>query len=207
MLYKQGTVGKPLPGIKVAIDKIEGIENGGKLVVSGPNIMMGYYLESNPGVITFPEYTFNDLSLNKPSGKWYDTGDIVEIDNEGYIKIVDRVKRFAKIGGEMISLMAVEGYIMQLHPEFTAAIVAISDERKGEQLVLVTNNHNFSKIDLTKHFRASGYPEIALPKYIFVLDELPLLGTGKVNYLKLKEFVLNSLTPTVKTEESEESED
>jgi acyl-[acyl-carrier-protein]-phospholipid O-acyltransferase/long-chain-fatty-acid--[acyl-carrier-protein] ligase len=194
MLYKQGSVGKSLPGTMVAIDKVDGIDVGGKLLISGPNIMLGYYTQANPGIILFPENKFNDPNLKYLKGKWYDTGDIVDIDSDGYLKIVDRVKRFAKIAGEMVSLMAVEGYISELYPEFICALIAIPDDKKGEQLVLITNNTAATKLDIAKFFKTKGYAEIAVPKDILILEELPLLGSGKVDYVRLKEYVLNNIS-------------
>ena len=202
MNYKNGTVGKALPGVSVKIEKVEGIEKGGKLIVSGPNIMLGYYYASDPGAYSFPRHIFADKT--RPSGNWYDTGDIVDIDEDGFIKIVDRVKRFAKVGGEMVSLQAVEGYIHKLYPDHIAGIVAIPDARKGEQLVLVSQNPNFSKQDLTKFFRENGYPEIALPKYVINDQELPLLGTGKIDYVKLKQLVKEAIVEDNSSEAPEE---
>lgn len=191
MNYKNGTVGKPLPGISIKIEKVEGIERGGKLVVSGPNVMLGYFQANEPGVFSFPKHSFADKT--RPSGNWYDTGDIVEIDEDGFIKIIDRVKRFAKVGGEMVSLLAVESYVQKLYPDYICAIVAVPDERKGEQLALVTDNQNFSKQAITKFFKESGYPEIALPKHVITDKQLPLLSTGKIDYVKLKQIVLENL--------------
>jgi acyl-[acyl-carrier-protein]-phospholipid O-acyltransferase/long-chain-fatty-acid--[acyl-carrier-protein] ligase len=191
MNYKNGTVGKPLPGVAVKIEKVDGIDRGGKLIVSGPNVMLGYYQTSAPGVYSFPKYSFADKT--RPSGNWYDTGDIVEIDEDGFIKIIDRVKRFAKVGGEMISLLAVESYVRSLYPEFICGVVAIPDERKGEQLVLVMHNKDLSKSALTKFFKDNGYPEIALPKYCITDVEMPLLSTGKIDYVKLKKIVFDNL--------------
>ena len=191
MNYKNGTVGKALPGISVKIEKVEGIERGGKLIVSGPNIMLGYYYASAPGIHSFPKHSFADKT--RPAGNWYDTGDIVDIDEDGFIKIIDRVKRFAKVGGEMISLLAVEGYIHKLYPDYLAGIVAIPDARKGEQLVLVSTNPSYLKQEVTKFFREKGYQEIALTKYVINDQELPLLATGKIDYVKLKQLVLETI--------------
>jgi acyl-[acyl-carrier-protein]-phospholipid O-acyltransferase/long-chain-fatty-acid--[acyl-carrier-protein] ligase len=201
MHFRIGTVGRILPGMKTLVEKVEGVEDAGRLLVSGPNIMLGYL--NSDGVLKFPEYQFKDPELaEKHNGqKWYDTGDIVNIDNDGYIKIVDRLKRFAKVGGEMISLLAVEGYIdeiLQLKEEDKGlknkatqnAIIAINDDKKGEQLVLVTNVPGAERSTLANHFKDRSYPEIAIPKNIIYMEDLPLLGSGKTDYVKLKQLVL-----------------
>ncbi len=127
MHNKSGTVGRLMPAIEYKLQEIEGIKDGKKLLVKGPNIMIGYLLSDNPGKIV------------KLKDGWYDTGDIVDIDDSGYIKIKGRAKRFAKIGGEMISLTAVENYLITLWPKSNHAIISIKDPKKGEQLILFTN--------------------------------------------------------------------
>jgi acyl-[acyl-carrier-protein]-phospholipid O-acyltransferase/long-chain-fatty-acid--[acyl-carrier-protein] ligase len=127
MHNRPGAVGRLLPGIAHRLEPMPGIEQGGKLMVSGPNIMAGYLRHENPGV------------LEPPKDRWYDTGDIVTVDEDGFVHIQGRAKRFAKIGGEMISLAAVESFVVALWPEFTHAVVNVPDPRKGERLVLVTD--------------------------------------------------------------------
>ena len=122
MHFKAGTVGQILPGIAHELEPVPGIEQGGKLIVSGPNVMLGYLRAENPGMLEEPE-----------DGR-YDTGDIVSIDDHGFVTIQGRVKRFAKIAGEMVSLAAVEGYANAIWPEHAHAVVSIPDTRKGEQL-------------------------------------------------------------------------
>lgn len=177
MYNKPGTVGKLMPGIHYSLEPVAGIEQGGKLIVSGPNIMLGYLLVGKPGEIT---QTQNNV---------YDTGDIVEIDNEGYITIKGRAKRFAKIAGEMVSLAAVEEYITQLWPDHHHAVVSIADEKKGEQLMLVTDYPNPKRDIIVAYVKAQGISELSLPKSIKVIDKIPLLGSGKVDYVKVKEIV------------------
>lgn len=204
MHFKIGTVGRIFPGMKFVLDKIEGVENGGRLIVSGPNIMLGYLDSTAENGIKFPEYKFSNPDIVKKckGEKWYDTGDVVLIDDEGYIKIIDRLKRFAKIGGEMVSLMAVETYIneiIQMKPEDIIpgvvtggtrnAIISLDDEKKGEQLVLVTNVGNAEREMIVTHFKKMGYAELSIPKKIIYMKDIPLLGSGKTDYIKLKELI------------------
>ena len=121
-------------------------------------------------------------TLQPPEGGWHDTGDIVTIDEQGFVTIRGRAKRFAKIGGEMISLPAVEGYVATLWPEAEHAVVTRPDARKGEQLVLFTTARDAKAAALQAWGRANGVTELALPREIRVLDSLPLLGTGKTDY-------------------------
>ncbi|UCD12027.1 MAG: acyl-[ACP]--phospholipid O-acyltransferase [Nitrospinaceae bacterium] len=181
MHNRQGTVGRLLPGITHRLEAVPGIEDGGRLLVSGPNIMLGYLKADNPGV------------LQRPEGGWYDTGDIVAIDEEGYITIKGRAKRFAKIGGEMISLTAVESDMGKIWPEHHHAVVALPDEKKGEQLVLVTDCPEAAREKIVAHAREQGLAELGLPKKIVKVDMLPLLGTGKVDYPGVLQLVREEL--------------
>jgi acyl-[acyl-carrier-protein]-phospholipid O-acyltransferase/long-chain-fatty-acid--[acyl-carrier-protein] ligase len=177
MHSKYGTVGRIMPGISFNLQIVPGISDGQRLLVSGPNIMLGYMLHTNPGVI------------QPPKDRIYDTGDIISIDDEGYVSIRGRAKRFAKIGGEMVSLTAVEAYMEALWPEFMHGVVSIPDEKKGEQLVLVTTNSNADRKDIIAYVKANGISELSIPRNIIKLEKLPLLGTGKVDYVTLKEMV------------------
>ncbi len=179
---KIGTVGRFLPCIQYKLQPVEGIEKGGILQVQGPNIMMGYLLADNPGI------------LIPPKEGWYDTGDIVSVDEMGYVIIKGRVKRFAKIGGEMVSLPMVENEIYKLWPDHKHAVVAIPDPKKGEQLVLVSNNSDANQEDIIKHAKMCQMPDISIPKTILFIKDLPVLGTGKTDYTSIKEFVLSSVT-------------
>ncbi len=169
---KTGTVGRFFPEIKWRIEKIEGIEQGGRLFVSGPNVMLGYIKAENPGVI-------------EPQGEWYDTGDIVDVDSSGYATILGRAKRFAKVGGEMISLTAVEELIAALFPDFSHAVISIPDERKGEQIVLFTTAEGLGRQHLVHGAQQHGFPEIGIPKQIIVIETIPILGSGKTDYPQL----------------------
>lgn len=170
MHYRAGTVGRLLPGIEYRLDPVPGIEQGGRLSVSGPNVMLGYFRADNPGV------------LEPPEGGWYDTGDIVDIDADGYLSILGRAKRFAKIAGEMVSLTAVEAQAAALWPDHAHAVVAIPDAKKGEQLVLVTENADATREALLAHVQQSGGTELGVPRTIKVVEAVPLLGTGKTDY-------------------------
>ncbi len=169
---KIGTVGRFMPAINYKLEAIKGIENGGKLHVSGVNIMKGYLLADNPGILIPPHSLYGD--------GWYDTGDIVEVDNEGYILIKGRSKRFAKIGGEMVSLMVVEELALKAWPEAQHAAVSIPDSKKGEQILLLTTQKQASTQALKKN--GEGLSAIHFPKKLILIDKLPLLATGKTDY-------------------------
>ncbi|MCH9806793.1 MAG: AMP-binding protein [Alphaproteobacteria bacterium] len=164
-----GTVGRMLPGLDVALEPVEGIATGGRLKVRGPNVMAGYVLAERPGVVA------------PPDGGWHDTGDIVDVDKEGFITIKGRAKRFAKIGGEMVSLAAVETLAADAWPEGQHVVVNLPDSRKGEQLILVTDTAGADKDVLIEQARASGFPELWVPKYILVVNAIPVMGSGKVD--------------------------
>lgn len=121
---------------------------------------------------------------------WYDTGDIVDINEEGYISIKGRAKRFAKIGGEMVSLTAVESYLSKMWPDNMHAVIAVSDKKKGEQLVLVTTKKDAIRSDISSFAKNNGISELSVPREIKVVDELPLLGTGKIDYVGLNKLVI-----------------
>lgn len=170
MHHRPGTVGRLAPGVVHKIDAVEGIARGGRLVVKAPNVMLGYLLADTPDSLTTPE------------DGWYDTGDIVELDAEGFVHILGRAKRFAKIAGEMVSLGGVEQALHSLWPEAHHAVVTQPDPRRGEQVVLVTTQEDAERGAVTAHFREQGIPEIALPRAIHVIGEMPVLGSGKTDY-------------------------
>lgn len=185
MHFKRGSVGRPMPGVQTKILTVPGIEHGGELAVKGDNIMLGYYKEDKPG------------ALQPPVDGWYNTGDIVEIDDEGYIFIKGRAKRFAKIGGEMVSLAAVENELSKVWLESKFAVTSVPDPKKGEKLVLFTDCKNADVKTIAEHFRAGGLGEIYIPKTIKLVEELPVMGTGKTDYLKLKEMALEEFADKV----------
>jgi acyl-[acyl-carrier-protein]-phospholipid O-acyltransferase/long-chain-fatty-acid--[acyl-carrier-protein] ligase len=171
MHFKAGTVGRLLPGIRHRVEKIEGIEAAGRLFVQGPNVMLGYLRAENPGV------------LEPPVDGWYDTGDIVDIDAEGFVTIKGRAKRFAKVAGEMVPLGVVEDLAAKVWPEAQHAVVAVPDAKRGEQLVLVTERADASRAALAASAREAGLPEIFVPRMIVPVQKVPILGTGKIDYV------------------------
>ena len=181
---KFGTIGKLCPGMQCRLEKVDGIEKGGELVVKGPNVMAGYIMADNPGVLVPPE------------DGWYHTGDIVEMDEIGFITIKDRIKRFAKIGGEMVSLRAVENMICKAYEgkdAFCCGVVAIPHENKGEQIVVATNEPSLTIEMLREFIKANGYPELYLPRIILHKDKIPTFATGKIDNVTLKKEVLAEL--------------
>lgn len=170
--HKEGTVGRALPDIACRLEPVEGLDRGARLHVRGPNVMLGYLKADQPGVL-------------QKQGDWYDTGDIVEIDEEGYITILGRAKRFAKIGGEMVSLQAVEEMAGGISQGVIHAAVAVSDPRKGEQVLLYTEDKELSREKLLAYAREHGYPEISLPRQVNYMEAIPKLGNGKIDYVTL----------------------
>lgn len=159
------------------ITPVPGIEEGGLLHVAGPNIMMGYLKADQPGQLIPPERDGDSL--------WHNTGDIVTIDADGYITIKGRAKRFAKIAGEMVSLTQVEELASRLWPTAQHAALAIPDERKGEQVILITTQADPVLADLKAHIKTAGQSELLGPRQIICLAALPVLGTGKTDYVTL----------------------
>ncbi|MBK9161492.1 MAG: bifunctional acyl-ACP--phospholipid O-acyltransferase/long-chain-fatty-acid--ACP ligase [Nitrosomonadales bacterium] len=178
MTYRTGTVGHLLPGIEHRIEPVPGIEDGGLLHVRGPNLMSGYLRFERPGELEPP-------SSSMGAG-WYSTGDIVNIDGDGFLKIVGRVKRFAKVAGEMVSLEVVEKMAVLASPGGTHAASTQADPQRGETIVLFTTDAGLTRDVLQTVARDNGWPEIAVPRKIQRVDALPLLGTGKLDYMTLK---------------------
>ena len=176
MQSRTGTVGRLMPGLTHSLKDVPGITEGGQLHVRGPNIMLGYLLSSAPG------------ELLPPHEGWYDTGDIVSIDAEGYITIQGRTKRFAKIGGEMVSLSAVESYANAVWPNQMHAAVSLPDDKKGEQVILLTQEKSASREQLLAYAREAGISELYIPKTIIHVELIPLLGTGKTDYVATKQL-------------------
>jgi acyl-[acyl-carrier-protein]-phospholipid O-acyltransferase / long-chain-fatty-acid--[acyl-carrier-protein] ligase len=190
MYYKAGTVGRFMPSMEYKLEPIPGIEGAGQLHVKGPNIMQGYLLNDNPGKLIPPESIY---------GKgWYNTGDIVHVDEEGYISIRGRSKRFAKVSGEMVSLTAVEQLATNAWPSALHAVTSIPDPRKGEMVILVTTQKDAT----VKYLSAAspGVAAISLPKKILVVDSIPLLASGKINYPGVTELVIDK---TIEISESD----
>ncbi len=174
---RSGTVGKLMAGMQARLEPVEGIAHAGRLFVKGPNIMLGYIKPDKPGVIQPPE------------GGWHDTGDVVSIDEEGFVAIKGRLKRFAKIGGETVSLAVVESIASALWPDFSHAAIAIPDGRKGEQIVLMTTNKDANRLELVGWANNHGVAELAVPRRILPVDDIPVLGTGKTDYVSVEKLV------------------
>lgn len=181
-----GSIGKLLPAIEHRIVPVDGIEKGGELVVKGPNVMLGYIMPDRPGVLVPLE------------DGWYHTGDVVEIDEIGFVYIKDRIKRFAKIGGEMVSLNAVQEMVCKAYEwmgaEFQYGVVAIPHESKGEQIVLVTNNKQVTQEVIHDYIKNNGLSELYLPRLILFKEQLPVFATGKMDNVSLKKLVLEDLS-------------
>ena len=174
---RPGTVGQMLPGMEWRLDPVDGIDEGGRLYLRGPNVMKGYLSPDDPD------------EIEPLKDGWHDTGDIVAVDEEGYVCILGRAKRFAKIGGEMVSLTAVEGLASAVWPDARHAVVAVADSRKGEKLVLVTDRSDAEVARLAEWAREHGAPELAVPKKIVRVGEVPVLGTGKTDYVAIQQMV------------------
>ena len=173
MHFRAGTVGRLMPGVEHRLEPVEGIAEAGRLSVRGPNVMLGYYRDGKPGVLE-----------PVPDG-WYDTGDIVALDPDGFVSIKGRAKRFAKIAGEMVSLGAVEDFAAKASPNHRHAALSRPDARKGEAVVLVTDDPDLSREALQKAAAREGVPEIMLPREVLAGTEIPVLGTGKTDYVSL----------------------
>lgn len=173
MFNRFGTVGRILPGIDVRLDPVPGIEEGGRLSLRGPNIMLGYLKSDQPG------------RLQPPPEGWHDTGDIVSIDAEGFVTIRGRAKRFAKVAGEMVSLAAVEALASELWPDRLSAVSAVPDPRKGERLILFTQAKEANRAAFQSFAKGKGASDVSIPAEVVVREEIPLLGAGKIDLVSL----------------------
>lgn len=178
---RAGTIGRMLPGIDARLEPVEGLEEGGCLWVRGPNIMKGYISPENPGEI---------IPLNEG---WHNTGDVVSVDDEGYYVIRGRIKRFAKIGGEMVSLTVVENCASAVWPDHMHAAAIVPDPKKGEQIILVTEHSNPKRHELLTWAQTHGVSELSVPKKIVSVDKLPVLGTGKLDYVSVTNMAKEAL--------------
>lgn len=195
MHNKVHSVGRLLPGIEYKLREYPGIKEGKELLVSGPNIMLGYLKQDAPGEII------------PPKEGWYETGDIVDIDVEGFITIKGRAKRFAKIAGEMVSLAAVENYLQQLWPSAHHAAVNLPDPKKGEQIILITDYPNATREAIVSFVRQQGIAEISIPKKLIFTEAFPILASGKIDYVTAKDMAQTLIMTQVEDEFSEEDED
>jgi acyl-[acyl-carrier-protein]-phospholipid O-acyltransferase / long-chain-fatty-acid--[acyl-carrier-protein] ligase len=164
----------------VRLEPVPGIEEGGRLFVKGPNVMMGYLMADQPGV------------LQPPTEGWHDTGDIVAIDAQGFVTIRGRAKRFAKIGGEMVSLARVDQLAASVWPDALSGCVALPDSRKGEKILCLTTQPKATRQALAEAARAAGLTELAVPAEVVIVDSLPLLGSGKIDFTRLKDLAIRT---------------
>ncbi len=177
MDHRPGSVGRLLPGIRWHLEPVPGVARGGRLEIRGPNVMLGYLRPERPGVIAPP------ATARGPG--WDDTGDIAWLDEDGFLYLEGRARRFAKVGGEMVSLAAAEALAAECWPEARHAVVAEADPRRGEVLVLVTEAAGASRRALAGFARARGASELLLPRRVVPVRRLPLLGSGKVDYAEV----------------------
>lgn len=178
MFNRSGTVGRLLPGIEARLDPVPGIAEGGRLVVRGPNVMLGYLRAERPGII------------EPPASGWHDTGDIVTIDPDGFLSIRGRAKRFAKLGGEMVSLAAVDALAADIWPDAVSVAAAVPDLRKGERVILLTEQLDADRSDFLDFARRQGATELMVPAEIRVISAVPLLGSGKVDFAAVQRLAL-----------------
>ncbi len=183
---RHGTSGRLAPGMEARLEPVEGVTEGGRLFVRGPNVMKGYL---NPDA---------NAAFRALAG-WYDTGDIVSIDDDGYLTIRGRVKRFAKISGEMVSLTAIEDALAGAFPQYgarcTIAIVALPDTEKGEKIVAAVNESRLTLGELRAAVRAKGLSNLAAPRELRVIPAIPKLGSGKTDHRELLRQLQASETP------------
>ncbi len=184
MDYKAGSVGRILPHINYRLEPVDGIEEAGRLHVQGPSIMLGYLLSTSAGVLQPTESIY---------GKgWYDTGDIVHVDDDGFLSIRGRSKRFAKVGGEMVSLTVVEQLAMKAWENANHAAISLPDIKKGEQIILITTQKQATVSELSKS--STGVTAINLPKKILFVDAIPVMTTGKTDYVALTNWAIAQTT-------------
>jgi acyl-[acyl-carrier-protein]-phospholipid O-acyltransferase/long-chain-fatty-acid--[acyl-carrier-protein] ligase len=170
---KKGTVGRLLPGMTYRLAKVEGIEQGGELLVKGPNVMKGYLIHGKGF---------------QPADEWYHTGDLVEADAEGFLTIKSRLKRFAKIGGEMVSLNLIEELATQCFGHSGFAVITVNDKRKGERVLLYTTDETVSLYQLRSYINQRQFSPLLVPFAVKHTKFLPLLGSGKTDYVSLKQW-------------------
>lgn len=182
---REGSIGFVLPGIDIRLEAIEGLEEGRMLWVRGPNVMLGYLLADRPGQIIPPE------------GGWHKTGDVVRQDKDGYLYIEGRMKRFAKIGGEMVSLAAIEAAIAAAWPDGAHLVLNVPHPRKGERLVLMTDDVGATLDAVRQSLRRAGLPTLAMPGQIVCVAHLPLLSSGKIDYVQARQWIESPQTADV----------
>ncbi|RUU65501.1 acyl-[ACP]--phospholipid O-acyltransferase, partial [Mesorhizobium sp. M2C.T.Ca.TU.009.01.2.1] len=177
MYNKSGSVGKIMPGMEYRLEPVPGVDEGGRLFVRGPNVMAGYLRAENPGVIEPLE------------NGWHDTGDVVTVDDAGFISIRGRAKRFAKIGGEMVSLAAVEALAGELWKGSLSAVATVPDARKGEKLILITEASGATRADFLAFAKANGAMDLMVPAEVRIVPKVPVLGSGKLDFAGVTRMV------------------
>lgn len=182
MFNKAGTVGKIMPGMDYRLEKVPGVDEGGRLYVNGANVMAGYLKAEKPGVLE-----------PLPDG-WHDTGDIVTVDDEGFITIRGRAKRFAKIGGEMVSLAAVEALAGELWPQNLTVVVSLPDPKKGERLVMLTNHEGATRSEFMAFAKQKGAMDMMIPSDVRV-GAVPVLGSGKIDFTAARTLLAAEAAP------------
>jgi acyl-[acyl-carrier-protein]-phospholipid O-acyltransferase/long-chain-fatty-acid--[acyl-carrier-protein] ligase len=177
---RYGSTGRFVPGIEYKFEPVDGVAEGGRLWVRGPNIMRGY-LNAEPN------------AKFQAQGGWYDTGDIARVDEDGFLYILGRLKRFAKVSGEMVSLTAVEEALAGAFPQygvrFQAAVLTRPDADRGEALIAVSNEQKLSLEDIRAAIKAKGLSNLCVPREVKYVREIPKLGTGKINHRELEKIV------------------
>lgn len=177
LFYRQGTVGRFLPGVEWRLEPVPGVAAGGNLLVKGPNVMEGYLLAGKGFV---------------PVAEWYDCGDVVSVDADGFVTIEARLKRFAKVSGEMVSLDAVERTAQQCFGTEKVAAVSLPDAKRGERIVLYVAAREASRQALREWMSAARQNMLALPAAVATVEKLPLLGNGKTDYVALQAAALRA---------------
>ena len=175
-----GSVGRILSGMSYRLDEVPGFDGAGTLVLKGSNVMKGYLKFDQPGVL-------------EPADEWYDTGDIVEVDERDFITIRGRAKRFVKIGGEMVSLNAVEILIQKIKEDNIHAVISIPSEKKGEEIILITEAKDLSRKEIVQFVREAGESELLIPRKVIYVEKIPILSTGKIDYPSVKDHLLEEL--------------
>jgi acyl-[acyl-carrier-protein]-phospholipid O-acyltransferase/long-chain-fatty-acid--[acyl-carrier-protein] ligase len=177
---KPGTVGHPLPGIAVKIVNPATMEpldpnTEGLVLVKGPNRMIGYLNQV-------------ERTAEAVRDGWYVTGDIGALDDEGFLRITDRLARFSKIAGEMVPHLKVEEAIYAIIGEHACAVTGIPDDQRGERLVALYTRPDLTPAELWRHLSETDLPKLWLPKRenIYQVDALPTLGTGKLDLVGVK---------------------
>ena len=177
MHHMKGSAGRILPGIDYKLTPHEGVTDGGRLWVRGGNVMMGYFLPKQPGILV------------PPKDGWHDTGDIVKVTDDSFVTIVDRAKRFAKIAGEMVSLSSVENILSFLWPSHIAVVVNVPCDKKGEKILCVTNNPKADRKQIIDYCQEHKISELNIPAQVIYMNEIPTFATGKVNYPAIKDEI------------------